>query len=309
MAQTKISSSKQLNIDASLDVKSNQIINVANATQSHHAVNKSQLDAATAGMAQGLLMPVQNITALEAVVVDGSHDKFMINVEDSGMFRYDHESTALEDGVYVVTPDTAGVGAGRWIKMSNQLQDHNSASGIQGGNATERYHLRQTEYETITRYATGLQDGILKAADFATFNGKQNALGFTPENVANKAVANGYASLNASSKVVQDPANATATPTAAKIPIADGNGTLNSWISGNMKGKDYINRETPTGTKNGSNKDFTLSGTPVSGSEMVFLNGILQEPGSGNDYVINTNTITFEVAPVSTDKIFATYWK
>ena len=40
----------------------------------------------------------------------------------------------------------------------------------------------------------------------------------------NKGAASGYASLDSSSKVVQDPANATATPTAGKIPIADGGG-------------------------------------------------------------------------------------
>lgn len=38
--------------------------------------------------------------------------------------------------------------------------------------------------------------------------------------------ASGLATLNGSSKVVQDPANATATPTASKIPIADGAGVL-----------------------------------------------------------------------------------
>ncbi len=47
-----------------------------------------------------------------------------------------------------------------------------------------------------------------------------------------KATASGLASLNASSLVVQDPANATATPTASKIPIADASGLLDSWISG-----------------------------------------------------------------------------
>jgi len=46
-----------------------------------------------------------------------------------------------------------------------------------------------------------------------------------------KGAASGYASLNASTKVVEDPANATATPTASKIPIADGSGKLDGWIS------------------------------------------------------------------------------
>lgn len=45
-----------------------------------------------------------------------------------------------------------------------------------------------------------------------------------------KAVASGLASLDASSLVVQNPANATATPTASKIPIADESGKLNGWV-------------------------------------------------------------------------------
>ena len=46
-----------------------------------------------------------------------------------------------------------------------------------------------------------------------------------------KAVASGYASLSASTLVVENPANATATPTASKIPIADTAGLLNSWVT------------------------------------------------------------------------------
>jgi len=50
--------------------------------------------------------------------------------------------------------------------------------------------------------------------------------------IASKAQVNGLASLNSSSKVVQDPANATSTPTQNKIPIANGvSGTLaTGWI-------------------------------------------------------------------------------
>ncbi len=46
-----------------------------------------------------------------------------------------------------------------------------------------------------------------------------------------KGSASGYASLNASTLVVENPANATATPTASKIPIADGSGDIDKgWI-------------------------------------------------------------------------------
>ena len=56
-------------------------------------------------------------------------------------------------------------------------------------------------------------------------------IGFVPENVANKGAANGYASLDASQKVVQDPVNATPTPTPNKIVVADWSGKADGWIS------------------------------------------------------------------------------
>lgn len=44
-------------------------------------------------------------------------------------------------------------------------------------------------------------NGYLNSTDWNTFNNKQPALGFTPENVANKGAANGYAPLDGSAKV------------------------------------------------------------------------------------------------------------
>lgn len=44
--------------------------------------------------------------------------------------------------------------------------------------------------------ASGSQAGFLSSADWATFNGKQPALGFTAENVANKNASSGYAGLS-----------------------------------------------------------------------------------------------------------------
>ena len=55
--------------------------------------------------------------------------------------------------------------------------------------------------------------------------GAEPALGFTPENAANKAIANGYASLDANSEVVQLPIGAAAA-TAGAILQADGTWVL-----------------------------------------------------------------------------------
>ena len=51
----------------------------------------------------------------------------------------------------------------------------------------------------------------------------------------------------------------------------------------------------------GSNVTFTLAQTPLSNSVQVFLNGLIQEEGSGKDYTISGTTITFVVAPASGD--------
>ena len=68
-----------------------------------------------------------------------------------------------------------------------------------------------------------------------------------------------------------------------------------------------VTRETPAGTINGSNATFTLANTPTVGSESIFLNGILQDSGAGNDYTISGLTITYLTAPVSGDKLRVNY--
>lgn len=249
MAQTKVRSSTQLNIDANLDLASRKIVNLSEGTDPNDAVNKSQLDNAVAGLAMGLFAPVQDLTALKAVGVSASIDKYMINVEDVGLFRYDHQSTLTPDDQYVVKPNSVTLpNPGRWVKMSNYLHDHNSQSGLQGGNVTERYHLSLAAYTIANQPATGSQSGYLTSADWTAFNNKFD-----------------------SSK--------------------------------------YKCREVPSGTVNGSNADFTLPSTPISGTEMVFVNGILQNAGSGNDYTISAKTIKFAQAPKAGDVILVTYWR
>ena len=68
--------------------------------------------------------------------------------------------------------------------------------------------------------------------------------------IASKAAASGLASLDASSLVVQNPANATATPAGSKIPIAGAGGTLAAgWLP------------LPTASTIGGVKSLTCSGT------------------------------------------------
>jgi len=96
-----------------------------------------------------------------------------------------------------------------------------------------------------------------------------------------------------------------------KRPLCNYNGTIQELSATDTLpgGGALVSKEVPSGTKDGSNQSFTLAYTPTSGSEQVYLNGILQNSGCGNDYTISGNAIIFTVAPVSTDVILVTYWK
>lgn len=77
---------------------------------------------------------------------------------------------------------------------------------------------------------SGLDDDNIAAGALSP-----NRIAGTAEITASKGAANGYAALNSSTLVVQNPANAQATPAASKIPIADGAGKLDDgWLSANV---------------------------------------------------------------------------
>ncbi len=76
-----------------------------------------------------------------------------------------------------------------------------------------------------------------------------------------------------------------------------------------LKEADVVTREVPTGDLDGADVTYVLANTPISGTEHVYLNGILQNVGGSNDYTISTNTITFNSAPLSGDIVLASYLK
>jgi len=99
------------------------------------------------------------------------------------------------------------------------------------------------------------------------------------------------------------------------VPKGTGNVTVNGTpVSLNTHNHDALYLkitnyvvENPSESADGSRVAFTVTTTPVSGSEMVFRNGILMERGAGNDYTISGTSITFASAPDSGDKLRVTY--
>lgn len=79
--------------------------------------------------------------------------------------------------------------------------------------------------------------------------------------------------------------------------------------SGSLSSANFVDKEIPSGSINGSNTSFTLANSPISGSEHIYLNGVLLESGAGNDYTISGSTITMLDAPLTGEKLRATYRK
>lgn len=76
-----------------------------------------------------------------------------------------------------------------------------------------------------------------------------------------------------------------------------------------MRRANVVIRETPTGAINGTNAVFVLANSPYANSEQVFLNGMLLEPGAGNDYTISDKEITLAAAPLTGDRVKVTYFR
>ena len=79
--------------------------------------------------------------------------------------------------------------------------------------------------------------------------------------------------------------------------------------AGTLSPTNFVTEETPSGSINGSNTSFTIANTPTAGTVKLFLNGVRQKSGAGNDYTITTNTITMTTAPISGDVLIADYMK
>lgn len=124
--------------------------------------------------------------------------------------------------------------------------------------------------------------------DFATFNG-----------TTGKIIKDSGWSRDTDVTLAANSDNKIATQKAVKAYV-----DANALTSAN-----FIVRETPSGSINGSNVTFVLANTPVVGTEEVFLNGLLQEPGAGNDYTISTATITYLTAPSTGDRLRVSYRK
>jgi hypothetical protein len=101
------------------------------------------------------------------------------------------------------------------------------------------------------------------------------------------------------------------------LSTADSGGTLGTTAitfinpigAAGLSASNFVTKEIPSGSINGANVTFTLANTPTAGTEEVFLNGVLQESGAGNDYTITGAVITYLSAPLTGEKLRVNYRK
>ncbi len=102
------------------------------------------------------------------------------------------------------------------------------------------------------------------------------------------------------------------TPNDGEVITWNATGSYMEWTPKTSIAEDYIQeseilKEDESANCDGVTTDFTLSSTPVANSVQVFLNGLLQQEGSGKDYTLSGTTVSFVTAPASGDILLIYY--
>jgi hypothetical protein len=148
--------------------------------------------------------------------------KSVANIRVASGFTVDDSTIQIVNGVISIKSDTV-----------TKLDDLAAPDANTDLNATSTKHgLCPQLSNSATQYLSGAGTWTAPTPDHTTLGSKgTNTHTQIDTFISSKAAVSGLASLDGSSKVVQDPANATTTATASKIPIADGTGKLAAaWI-------------------------------------------------------------------------------
>jgi hypothetical protein len=265
-----------------LPAGSHKITGLQDPTSAQDAATKAYVDSLSAGLdpkASVRAATTANITLSGAQTIDG------VSVIAGDRVLVKDQSTGADNGIYVAA-------AGSWARST----DADASAEVTGGMFT-------FVEEGTTNGGKGF---VLTTANPITLG--STALTFTTFSSAGAITAGAGLSLTGSTLDVNVAAAGGIQITSDNLEIKLDGSSLSLSSSGiKVNTAKFITRETPSGTINGSNTAFTLANTPISGSEQVFLNGLLQEPGAGNDYTISGGTITYLTAPISGDRLRVTY--
>lgn len=294
---------------------------VAPGTAGTDAVNLNQLNAAVNGLDWKNSVRVAstaNVTIASGLENGDTIDGVTLATGDRVLLK--DQSTGSQNGIYVVVASGA---ASRATDFDADVEVTAGASVfVSEGTANANTQWTLTTDDPIVVGTTALV--------FAQIGGSSSYTAGTGIDITGNAISVLYGTSSTTAAVGNDARLSDArTPVGTALTSAliwvgsagnvaaavalSGDVTITNagvaTVANQLKLTRRIIRETPSGTVNGSNVTFTLAATPVSGSEEVFVNGLLQDAGSGNDYTISSGTITFEAgsAPPSGSKVRANY--
>lgn len=79
-------------------------------------------------------------------------------------------------------------------------------------------------------------------------------------------------------------------------------------VAAGYSASNFVENEVPSGTVNGSNVTFGLTAAPSPTTSLkVYINGLRQKQGGGEDYTLSGSTITMIVAPETGDLIICDF--
>ena len=159
---------------------------------------------------------------------------------------------------------------------------------------------------------TELADDAVTADKLATDSVTADALADDAVDTAaivDEAVTLGKLFTVPAGQIIMGTAGGNATVTLSGDVTVDEDGVVTINAETVVRVADIIKGETPAGALNGVNTTFVLAAEPKVGTVDVFVNGILQDAGAGNDYTISGDEITMLYALTSADKIRVSYFK
>jgi phage-related tail fiber protein len=295
MPVTKLDITRQATFSGNTNVGF-KLTGVADPTLAQDAATKAYVDSVATGLdwkgsvraattAQGALATAyQNAAIIDGVTL-ATGDRILLKDQTAG----------TENGIYTV--NATGAPTRSTDADTNAEVTPGLATFVEEGTANADKGYVLTNNGAITLGTTALT--------FAQFSGGGGGAGTVTS--VSVVSANGLAGT-----VATNTTTPAITLTTTVTGLLKGNGTA---ISAAVAGTDYlttanfVTRETPGGLVNSANTAFTLAATPLVGTEEVFLNGLQQDPGAGQDYTITGAAITYLTAPLTGDKIRVNYRK
>lgn len=321
MTANKIRSSAQLYVDADLDLNSKKITGLATPTTNTDAATKAYVDGILGANDAMIYKGVIDCSADPNYPAGNAGDTYKASV--AGHVGGAAGVTVVAGDMIICTTDGTSAGTQAAVGANWNVIHVNAASGTvisSTSGVTDNAIVRmdsttgaivQTSLVTIDdsgsiNIPSGQSFKVNGTAIATNANHTGDVTGDGALTIASKAVTLAKMDDLAQSTLIGRATASTGVPEALSasqvrtlLNVADGatNVTLPS----------FVTREAVSGTKNGTNPTFTLAHAPTADSEMLFLNGLLLNPGAGNDYTISGSTITMLTLPVSTDILLATY--